>query len=268
MLETAGKRVLYVTSVVVGVTFVLAVWNVAKDMENGIWSLVPTEGMVRRGAMYSGARFIYHDADVELMITAMNMLTDLMRALRPSPFDILFFAADFLTVGVVATQTLRSFKLPLRTLILPCTMLGVMILFAVARFILIVMTKNVQSYENKGVIEFELVAELEVFVGAAVACAPGLRAWWRGWMLRGRDSGDGVVETVGTGSQERAEEVQRFADIEEEKPGDDEEKKRGEGDVDEEKRGVGVDVAQGRRSSESFYSQREGAEVKEIGGVL
>jgi hypothetical protein len=80
--EALGRRsqyFLYTTSAVILITFILSIWNVAKDMSNGVWSLVPNERFIRHGAMYSGARFIYHDADVELMITGMNILTDIMR---------------------------------------------------------------------------------------------------------------------------------------------------------------------------------------------
>lgn len=134
-------------------------------------------GTNSNGVGYRGGRFIFFDFDVELTLTLTNIVTDICLCL-------------------IAFQTVRSFRLPLRAVLFPCCLISVGILVAFGRLALIIITRNAPSYTTYATIPFELFAELETFLSVFVACIPGLRVFMRrrqemGWRRKSAALGAG-----------------------------------------------------------------------------
>ncbi|TGZ77227.1 hypothetical protein EX30DRAFT_209210 [Ascodesmis nigricans] len=161
---------LHLTTFLISATLLVAIWSIVKDMTHGLWSLVPTAPLIRAGIGYYGARFIFLDFELELILVIANIVTDIC-------------------LIAIAYQTVHSFRLPLRAVLFPCALISVGVLVAFGRLALIILTRNAPNYTTFATIPFELFAELETFISVFVACIPGLRVFVRrrqemGWQRR------------------------------------------------------------------------------------
>ncbi|KAI5842843.1 hypothetical protein BZA05DRAFT_411626 [Tricharina praecox] len=152
------RIVLYITAATISVTFVVVIWTVCKDV---IQSWVhPTVEDILGGIYVNGIRFVALEADNEFVLTAANIITDILLVL-------------------IACKTVTALHRPISAASLLFIMVAITVSVAIGRLILNILTMNVMFYSDHATIPLQLLAELETFFAAIVSCLPGLRVLLR-----------------------------------------------------------------------------------------
>jgi len=180
------RLVLYGVGLSLVATLGVVIWAIASNANFSEPYYTPQE--IVDTQMWLGAGYTFFDADVESLLTAMNIFTDV-------------------ALTAAACYIIRSMRASGGTPTFLIVLLAINLVWAVARLALIIeydktsitvatVDKTSIAVNNNLSIAVVVFSEFEVLLNAIVACMPGFRVWTRHWTA----SSDGTATTSWTSS--------------------------------------------------------------------